>query len=99
MGGRYAVHIYLTLGIAVVLGAGTLVPPLTTSRDWFAEDTPEMRSARREMSYCQESLSNVDCACFASKAGHVLAYDGPRLPATSLMNRSELARGQATDAC
>ena len=99
MTGGYTVHLYLIGLIVVALGAGTLVPPLTTSRDWFADETPELRSVRSERSFCDNNLSNVDCVCYANKAGHVLSYDGPRLPAASLMDRERLARSQAAAAC
>ena len=80
MFGEYSVHIYLVLAIAGTLALATVVPPLTSASDWFSETPAHVQSARKEYAFCAQNLGHVDCACFASKAGHVLSSDAPRIP-------------------
>ncbi|EBA09998.1 hypothetical protein [Sagittula stellata] len=70
-------------------------------------DTPfiEARDAKGKRrlvdpgAYCRETLSGVDCACFAGKAHQVLANRNPRVSGWHYADDWELAVGQARDAC
>lgn len=64
-----------------------------------AKDAKGNRKLVDPGAYCRETLSGVDCACFAGKAHQVLANRNPRVSGWRYANDWELAVGQARDAC
>ena len=99
MTGEFAISCYLAVGITGALAVGSFFPPLTTSGDFATPTTRHQILASQQLSYCQSNLSDVNCVCFAGKAGHIMAHDGPKIPGLIYKNQSVLARDQAMQSC
>ena len=99
MFGENTLPVYLVAGVAAVLTIGSLFPPVI-SRGGSADLTSkEVASKAQEFAYCQSNLDDVNCACFAGIAGHIMAQDTPDFRGSIAADRAELARSQASQSC
>ncbi|WP_299409202.1 hypothetical protein [uncultured Roseobacter sp.] len=99
MAGESAFSLYVAAGIACVVVVGFLFPPLTTRGPAVEADAAYQTHVIGELAYCRSNRSDVNCACFARKAGHIMSFEGPQVRGFVYADRSELARGQAGNSC
>ena len=86
---------------AAIYGASHL-PALTNAGDnsnSFIDPVAYQAAYGQELSYCRDNADDVDCQCFASVAGTVLASGQPQARGTRTFDRTQLARSQAQDSC
>lgn len=92
------------LGIVSPLAIVSLFPPLTSfeapvlSRAQTGS-APASVLVDNGFSYCSETMSEVDCACFAMKAGEILSKDRKRAIGWRYADPWKLAEGQASETC
>jgi len=99
MSGEVALSIYMAAGVAGVVAVGFAFPPIIPRESEPSLTAEHEKNVRQEFSYCRSNLSRVNCACFASKASQVLAYDRPEVRGMIYADRSVLARDQAVRTC
>lgn len=64
-----------------------------------AKDTAGQSHILDPVKWCRDNLSGVDCGCFRSTAGQILAARNPRAAGWRYANDWELASSQAAEAC
>lgn len=97
--GEHAIPVYLIAGAAVALAVGSTFTPVISRGGAVAPSAFEMANAVQEFSFCQSSLENVNCRCFSEISGHILSQDSPDFRGTVSMDKSQLARTQASQSC
>lgn len=84
---------------ALVAAAHTL-PPLTQPGSPINFKNGHDSAANFDPTeYCQNSMSGVNCACFAQKAAQVLAQDRERVSGFAYADQVDLAVAQGEDSC
>lgn len=99
MFGENAIPVYLVVGAAVALGIGSTFTPVISRGGGLAHSETEIKNAVQEYSYCQTSLTDVNCRCFSEISGHILSQDIPDFRGSVALDRSQLARTQASQTC
>ena len=97
--GRFGTAFWLVLGCTAALLIGLSFPPLVPRSGMPSDSGRLAENLRQEFLYCAGNLSNLDCACFATKSGHVLTRPQLDIPGTISADRSALARNQASASC
>lgn len=98
MRGDYSVSVYVVSGVAAALLVGFSLPPLLP-RGASSTSEKQVRIVNEEQNFCEANLDRVNCECFANTAGYILAQDSAPVPGMVYVERTELARGQATRTC
>lgn len=96
---KYAMHFFLLAGVGVTLAIGATFTPVISRSGFFDVPSAEAMRAKQEYAYCRTNLDNVNCACFAGIAGHILAEEVPDFRGDEAMDRFGLARSQAAQSC
>lgn len=106
MSRELVVSIYAVIATMSVLAIGFMFPPIISRDGWISPSADaasvsdqELALTQQEHAFCRENLDDVNCACFARKAGHILAQPQPELFGYTYTDRSELARGRAKHTC
>ncbi len=99
MFGEYGLAIGLTLGVAVILGIGSTFTPIVPRGEGQPAEAGFAEAAAQEYGYCARNLDDIDCGCFANRAGQVMTHNAPTIRGAETIDRTELARMQATDSC
>lgn len=97
--GDNALPVFLIVGVAATLAIGSTFTPVISRGSVTPATSKEVANQRQEFAYCRSNLDDVNCACFAGVAGHILSQENPAFRGTVSSNRSELARSQATQSC
>lgn len=90
---------FTALGILAIIHAGSYFPPIIARSTIVAEPSEHDLILVAEYGFCQNNLNDINCGCFAGKAGHVLADGGLGIRGAYSVNRLDLARGQAIQSC
>ncbi|MEY1554044.1 hypothetical protein AB3Y40_00280 [Yoonia sp. R2331] len=99
MFGEYKLTIALCAGMALVLYVGSTFSPVIPRGEQPA-GVPELaQNTAQAYGYCRTNLDRVDCGCFASRAGQIMSEPGLNIRGAETIDRTELARLQATDSC
>lgn len=96
---EYGLSIGLAAGVAVVLVAGSAFTPVIPRGNETALNDTEVANATQAYGYCSANLPDVDCACFAGRAGMVMSHNGLDIRGADTIDRTELARLQAVESC
>lgn len=104
MASEYLVAIYILAGGAAIVAGASTLPPLTApggaSATYFDEDPSQTElSEAAELAYCQGNTRGVNCQCFASVSGHIMAIEEKRIRGAYYVDRTMLARSQAKRTC
>lgn len=99
MFGEKAIPFYLIVGVAVTLAIGSTFTPVIARSGAEKPKQADVANMRQELSYCHTNLEDVNCACFAGIAGHILSSPKPDFRGTDSMDRVDLARFQAAKSC
>ncbi|MFK7877367.1 MAG: hypothetical protein AB8B71_16590 [Paracoccaceae bacterium] len=98
-------NLYICLSFAAVIGALLLgvsyVPALTVGYDGSDNSISAIRRAHtiEAHAYCSATRPDVDCNCFAEKAGQVMSQQTVRVRGAVYADPVDLARVQAGSAC
>lgn len=96
---NYAVHFFLIAGVAAALAIGSTFTPVISRGGGADMTTLEVQNAKAEFSYCRAHLDDVNCACFAGIAGHIISQEQPEFRGDFAVDKSDLARAQAAQTC
>lgn len=97
--GDRAIPLYLVAGVVVALAIGSTFTPVISRGESKPPNAIEVANGVQEFTYCQAELSDVNCACFAGISGHILSQEEAAFRGTVSVNRSDLARAQASQSC
>jgi len=96
----FSLATYVLTGSAAVLTIVVSLPVLTGVTPAAVSTTAAHRATLdKEYAHCQAHEDGVDCACFSQKSGHILSFETPRVFGYAYGNKTDLARGQASEAC
>ncbi len=98
----YRYILFAALACSTVIFTIFLFPALTSRDDlnFLGPNHADLKATvSQELLHCQTRPSDIDCQCFASISGAILADNKPRIPGAWYFNKRDLARGQAADSC
>lgn len=88
------------MGVGTVVAGVSQLPPLTEGRLPPSVAPYGVESAPTDTRlYCRDTLTGVDCACFAQKADEILESPYQPVQGLTYADRWELARDQAESGC
>jgi hypothetical protein len=96
---NFSLQIYLIVGVVITLAIGSTFTPVIPRGSSSELTSREVANSIQEMSFCSANLEDVNCACFAGISGHILSQDTPSFRGSVSVDRFELARAQASEAC
>lgn len=99
MTGEFSLAIYMSLGIAAAMAVGFSSPKLTEAQPGEVESQEFIELVQAETSHCQDTMADVNCACFAQKSSHVMNNQSPRIRDVRYHQPQHLARSQAGSTC
>jgi hypothetical protein len=88
----------------IVAGVSTL-PPLTASTGSSTavisslDDVDVAQSEATELAFCRQNAAHVNCLCYSSVSGHILASERPKIRGYTYADQTTLARTQGKHTC
>lgn len=103
---EYLVSLYALIATVGFVAIGFAFPPIIEREGWVSptartqsETKGEVALKREQHAFCRDNLDDVNCACFARKAGHILAQPRPEYYGYVRTDPSDLARGRGQHNC
>ncbi|MBV7393934.1 hypothetical protein [Mameliella sediminis] len=98
---RWFTYAAVLASVALLVAGVNRLPPLTQGGlPRTGSPPPGLATAPADPAlWCRSNLTDVDCACFAQKAGEVMSTAHEPVQGMAYANRWDLARAQAGQSC